>query len=116
MSEEEIIKNLKDFIEAAQEEKNFIYYSQYKYENEIADYIKDLLDLYNKEKEKNNYARLEKEALLESCISKDKIREKIKEYIEKSKQPLVNSQSRREYTFRFKSFTRIIGGINNEDT
>ena len=39
---------------------------------------------------------------------KDKIREKIKDYTEKSKHPLVNSQSRREYTFGLKALKELL--------
>ena len=38
----------------------------------------------------------------------DKIREKIKDYTEKSKYPLVNSQSRREYTFGLKALIELL--------
>ena len=44
----------------------------------------------------------------EKFISKDKIREKIKDYTEKSKYPLVNSQSRREYTFGLKALIELL--------
>lgn len=93
LSEEEIIKDLKNFIAFAQKEENFIYYSEYKFDNELAERVQGLLDLYQKEKEKNK--ELEKEldicndcetaqsiAILNS-ISKDKIKAKIEEYCEK---------------------------------
>lgn len=53
LSEDEIIKDLKNFIALAQKEENFIYYSEYKFDNELSERVQGLLDLYNKEKEKN---------------------------------------------------------------
>lgn len=41
-------------------------------------------------------------------ISKDKIREKIKDYTDKSKHPLVNSQSKKEYTFVLKALKGLL--------
>ena len=60
MSEEEIIKDLKNFIALAQKEENFIYYSEYKFDNELAERVQGLLDLYKKEKEKNNNLQYDK--------------------------------------------------------
>ena len=64
--------------------------------------------IYNElEKDKkalvNNYSNV-----LGEFIPKDKIREKIKDYTEKSKHPLVNSQSRREYTFGLKALEELL--------
>ena len=64
--------------------------------------------IYNElEKDKkalvNNYSNV-----LGEFIPKDKIREKIKDYTEKSKHPLVNSQSRREYTFGLKALKELL--------
>lgn len=93
MSEEEIIKDLKNFIALAQKEENFIYYSEYKFDNELAERVQILLDLYNKEKEKNKKLTdeyliqrdlINAEFLNENYISKDKIKEKIEE-LEKEK-------------------------------
>lgn len=60
MNEEEIIKDLKNFIALAQKEENFIYYSEYKFDNELAERVQGLLDLYKKEKEKNNNLQYDK--------------------------------------------------------
>lgn len=81
MSEEEINEIIKDFMELKEihssDSLRKSYLSIYK------EAIQGLLDLYNKEKEKyifEKVAKEEVEELLEDSISKDKIREKIKEY------------------------------------
>ena len=58
--------------------------------NLMANYLDTIFNLIDKQqkeieelKERQDYARLEKEQLLKNGISKDKIREKIKEYNEK---------------------------------
>lgn len=94
MSEEEIIKGITNIIytcnEAIEDEE---WYSQEERESaeEQVKFVQGLLDLYNKEKEKNKERkeRLQEE-INENCIlktklygesiSKDKIREKIKYY------------------------------------
>lgn len=89
LSEEEIIKILKDTISLFNNDTHCFTHS----DNERVEAIKGLLDLYNKEKEKNKklnnliYTKL-KLNIIENgiCqidyISKDKIKEKIKYYEE----------------------------------
>ena len=128
--------------------------------NEIATIMKGLLDLYQKEKQKNECLRdnlnhsirssaikerlgieeniseeqmldyidilVSENARLEDIEDKkvqieyqnvfnkgvksveNKIKEKIEDYKEKSKHPLVNAQSRREYTFGIKSLQELL--------
>lgn len=110
MSEEEIIKELKVLI--GLEEFNRLSYKENKA-------IQGLLDLYNKEKEKNRQSKmrivqLENEitARIEDVnkyfVSKDKIKEKIENYVIKSKHPLVNAQSRKEYTFGIRALQELL--------
>lgn len=80
MSKEEINEIIKDFMELKEihssDSLRKSYLSIYK------EAIQGLLDLYNKEKEKyifEKVAKEEVEELLEDSISKDKIREKIKD-------------------------------------
>ena len=57
---------------------------------------------YEKEKEKNKSIVYNYEMVvdkLENSTSNDKIKAKIEDYTEKAKHPLVNPQSREEYTF-----------------
>ena len=78
--------------------------------------ILNLLDKQQKEieelhKEINQRIKLKIEN--EKCVDRDfiykgKIREKIKDYTEKAKYPLVNSQSRREYTFGLKALIELL--------
>lgn len=44
----------------------------------------------------------------ENYIPKSKVQEKIEDYTEKSKHPLVNAQSRREYTFGIKALKELL--------
>ena len=41
-------------------------------------------------------------------LAKSKVQEKIEDYTEKSKHPLVNAQSRREYTFGIKALQELL--------
>ena len=110
MSDEEIIKIIKYMLENKNTDINVII----NYEA-----IQGLLDLYTKQqkeieelhKEINQRIKLKIEN--EKCVDRDfiykgKIREKIKDYTEKSKYPLVNSQSRREYTFGLKALIELL--------
>lgn len=83
MSEEEIIGKLKRIIKIAYSKEFATFELTYQY----VDAIQGLLDLYNKEKEKNK--SIEAQRLRDMCyktdgnyISKDKIKEKIEEYEE----------------------------------
>lgn len=80
MSEEEIIKQTEIYINLLVEERKYGTASieQIRFQETI----QGLLDLYNKEKEKNKeYERqLDLDYVDENFISKDKIREKIEEY------------------------------------
>lgn len=79
MSEEKLINKIKEIIEV---DKNAKIISSIYEEVFLRDYLQGLLDLYNKEKEKNEILE---DTLNNSIdirkywISKDKIREKIKE-------------------------------------
>ena len=82
MSEEEKIKDLKNFCAMSKKEENFTYYSEYKFYEEIAERVKGLLDLYNKEKEKNkelqNYMKqylIPKSTIKLIYVSKEAIKE-----------------------------------------
>ena len=46
--------------------------------------------------------------VIEGFIPKSKVQEKIEDYTEKSKHPLVNAQSRREYTFGIKALKELL--------
>ena len=61
----------------------------------------------NRDEYKEEYIKLQNSRYY-NYISKDKIKEKIKDYTEKSKYPLVNSQSRREYTFGLKALKELL--------
>lgn len=43
-----------------------------------------------------------------NSIPKSKVREKIEDYTEKSKTPLINTQARREYTFGVKALQELL--------
>lgn len=89
MSEEEVIKQIKDMIIAFDvqgyiREKGFI-----KEELKASNVLQEMLDLYNKQKEEIEYYKdeLEKESSIwtkiekgNDYISKDKVRDKIEEY------------------------------------
>lgn len=84
MSEEEIIKNIKEMIQWSDR-------STYKMA------LQGLLDLYNKEKEKNNILVQEKEYLnciiesdKDNFINKNKIKEKIEELIKEMEEKREN--------------------------
>lgn len=79
MNEEEIIKDLKNFIALAQKEENFIYYSEYKFDNELAERVQGLLDLYNKEKEKNNSISIQYEKVVDKLEALEQIEKEHKE-------------------------------------
>ena len=103
MSEEEIMDNIKDFLQLEEIHSN---------NNAIKSFLsiyqealQGLLDLYNKEKEKNKklidgqIETLEKilaPKLLEKFISKDKIKEKIEEYEEIIESSIIKDDYKRE--------------------
>jgi hypothetical protein len=74
MSEEEIIKDLKNFCAMSKKEENFTYYSEYKFCEEIAERVQGLLDLYEKEK-LNSFSLSDK-----LNIEKEKNKELFEEY------------------------------------
>lgn len=74
MNEEELIKDLTNFIAFAQKEENFTYYPEYKFVNELSEKVQDLLDLYNKEKEKTPESIIKQFEIYQNRIcEKDKI-------------------------------------------
>lgn len=87
MSEEEIIKTLQEIIQKNQQVIKEAYKNKdintiqlvADIDNEALA-IEGILDLYNKEKEKNKYYEEELKATIEQSVPKYKIREKIKEY------------------------------------
>lgn len=75
--------------------------------------LKNLLDLYQKEKEKNLLKEEYNEGYFqgrrdERNETDNKIKETIEGYTEKSKHPLVNAQSRREYTFAIRALQKLL--------
>jgi CRISPR/Cas system-associated exonuclease Cas4 (RecB family) len=98
MNEDEILKDIDNYITFANKSENFSDINEYLHCKELARRMKGLLDLYKQEKEKNKKiknARLyvvgrrtgkeaEQKIYLKEYISKDKIIEKIKELEEKS--------------------------------
>ena len=81
MSEEEINFYIRDMIEKIKEAKNQKTIFGKEYEKDLQA-IQGLLDLYNKEKEKNkklNAKRIRDVSSVKNYISKDKIRQEIKE-------------------------------------
>lgn len=97
MSEEKIIKDLKKYIAFSEKEENFNNSEEYLFNYDLSIRIQAILDLYNKEKEKNK--ELEKENseirewkyVIDTCEDLDKLKEldlikiKGKEYISKDK-------------------------------
>ena len=117
----EKVKQLEKEIEELKKENKEIRDWKYVIDNPIdLDKLKELDIIKIKGKEyisKSIYNELEKDKkalvnnysnVLGEFIPKDKIREKIKNYTEKSKHPLVNSQSRREYTFGLKALKELL--------
>ena len=117
----EKVKQLEKEIEELKKENKEIRDWKYVIDNPIdLDKLKELDIIKIKGKEyisKSIYNELEKDKkalvnnysnVLGEFIPKDKIREKIKDYTEKSKHPLVNSQSRREYTFGLKALKELL--------
>lgn len=103
MSEEEIIDIIKDFLELRE-----IYSSDNMRKSFLSIYkdaIQGLLDLYNKEKEKNKKLTdeyliqrdlINAEFLNENYISKDKINSKIAEYQEILQSPIIKEDYKKE--------------------
>lgn len=85
MSEEDIIKDLKNFCAMSKKEENFTYYSEYKFCEELAERVQGLLDLYNQEKEKN--------IELLTRLRADELIERDKYWISKIKEALYNGTS-----------------------
>ena len=106
MKEEEIIKIIK--------EKIILDFNCYNPIDKIElQAIQGLLDLYQKEKEKNLLKEEYNEGYFqgrrdERNETDNKIKETIEDYTEKSKHPLVNAQSRREYTFGIRALQELL--------
>ena len=89
-------------------------------EKQYSDFYKDLCNKQQKKLKEliktcdlyksasDHCAEIFSDTIKPNYISKGKIREKIKDYTEKSKHPLVNSQSRREYTFGLKALKELL--------
>lgn len=132
MSEEEIIKETNEWLKY---DSNFINLPEYDAKN-LYKVVQGLLDLYQKEKQTSHFLQSELDQANAKLIEekqknkelenadlttvyingfydgekkwKDKINEKIADYTEKVKMPLVNSQSIREYTFGIRAFQRLL--------
>lgn len=98
MSEEEIIKGLKNFINFSSKKENFSKDTEFAFYNALAERIQELLDLYKQEKEKNKVIELfrkDMSSVVEIvCMRKEDFernyesdyisKDKIREVIEKS--------------------------------
>ena len=76
--------------------------------NVIDNQQKEIEDLKETNEDNAEKSLLNDIFIKKNYISKNKIREKVKDYTEKSKHPLVNSQSRREYTFGLKALKELL--------